>query len=361
VLDRLGHSGAMIGAVLAILPIMRLASAPMWAVVADRWHAGPRILQGAALAVALMMGAMASGMLGIGGFALALVVFAFAWAPISPILDGLTVQVLERAGAPPTRYGRIRLWGSVCYLLIGGAAAVIADAIAWPTAPLVVGAVLLAVGAVVVWQLPPARAETPAPVGPALRLLVARPGVVALLLALTLHGVGLGAYDAWYAMHIQQLGLPSVWTGAALILGVAAEVVVLASAARLLNGRSPLRLVALAFGIAVVRWLLVACLTNPWLLTLIQVSHGAVFGLYWIGAVEALRRLAPPTLRASSQGLLIATTFSLGPLLASLLGALLVDDLGTRALYAAAAVTSAAATALCLLAVARLRRSDEAI
>ena len=355
VLDRLGYSGAAIGGVLAIVPVMRLISVPLWAAVADRWRLGTRILQAAAIIATVSMTAMATGALGLWGLVAALVVFSFAWAPISPLLDGLTVQTLERAGAPPTRYGRIRLWGSVSFLVIAGGVSLVTDHVALVTAPLLISAVFLVLIAAVSAGLPQGAAEPPAPIGPALRLLLGRRGMVALLLALTLHGVGQSAYDSWYAMHISQLGLPSAWTGGALVGGVAAEIVVMAVASQILRDRPPLLLVTLAFGLAAARWALTATVTSPLLLTALQLTHGITFGVYWIGSVEAMRRIAPPRLRSSAQGLLIASTFSLGPILASVVGAALVDSYGTGSLFAVSAALSVLATGLCWVASAQLR------
>ena len=42
------------------------------------------------------------------------------------------------------------------------------------------------------------------------------------VVGLCLYGMGLNAYDAWYAVHVEKLGLASTWTGVALALGVMA-------------------------------------------------------------------------------------------------------------------------------------------
>ncbi|MEC8422266.1 MAG: MFS transporter, partial [Myxococcota bacterium] len=113
VLDRLGHSAAMIGGLLALVPLTRIASTPLWSLIADRYRMGVRILQAATACTAVVAAAVATGRLGAIGMGLVLIAFAFARAPIGPIIDGLTIRSLEASGGDTTEYGRIRLWGSV--------------------------------------------------------------------------------------------------------------------------------------------------------------------------------------------------------------------------------------------------------
>lgn len=355
VLDRLGHPAAVIGGLLALVPLTRILSTPLWALIADRYRVGTRILQAATLCTALVALAVATGRLPPVGIGVVLVLFAFVRAPIGPIIDGLTVRALELRGAPTAGYGRIRLWGSVAFLGVAGAAALVADAVPSPTAPVALAAVAWALGFGVLLQLPPGEAGPPVRIGPALRVLAGRPGLSLVVLALPLHGLGLNAFDGWFALHVEQLGLASTWTGVALALGVSAEIAVMAGSSRVLARARPETLVATAMGVGAARWALTAWVTDPALLTLLQASHGVVFAVFWIGVVELFRRAAPPEVRASAQAVVMTACYGLGPLLTSAVGAALVDDHGTRALFAVAALAAAAGGGLTWLGGRRMR------
>ncbi len=354
VLDRMGYSAAAIGGFLALVPLTRIALTPVWSVVADRFRLGTRILQGTALATALIVATIASGWLPAWGIGLAMVGFAAARAPVAAVLDGLTVRSLEALGLPTSRYGRIRLWGSAAFLACAGAAALLAQEVAWAPAPLALAASAWGLGFFVLLALPRAEADGPVHLGPALRALARQPGVLLLVLALPLHGLGLNAYDSWYAMHVEARGLPSSWTGVALACGLLVEIGVLAMGQRLLAGRDPARLVAVGMGTAAVRWVLTAVVVSPVLLTALQSLHGVVYGVFWVGIVELFRRLAGPEVRASAQAVAVTATYGFGPLLTSALGGALVDTWGTDALFLAAAGAAGAGTALTLLARRRL-------
>jgi MFS transporter, PPP family, 3-phenylpropionic acid transporter len=355
VLDRMGYSALAIGGLLGLMPLTRILLSPAWALVADKYRMGTRILQVASLVTVLVVGAIATGWLPLWAVGVGMVLFAGARAPIGPILDALTVRALEARGEDPGRYGRIRLWGSVAFLACGAGAALLADRVAWAPAPFALAAAVWLLGLLVLLRLPDAKADGPVALGPALRTLAQQPGIGLVVLALPLHGLGLNAYDAWYAVHIEHLGLASTWTGVALATGVSVEIAVMALAVGILRRMEPVGLVALSMAVAALRWALVAWLQDPWLLTLVQLSHGLVFAVFWIGVVELFRKAAPSEVRASAQSVVITATYGLGPLLTAMLASSVVDRFGTSALYAVAAGASVLATGLTLAARGRMR------
>lgn len=355
VMDRLGYSAMAIGGIWALMPATRLLVTPGWAWLADRYRMSTRILQGASLGTVVAVAAMATGALPAAGLAAAMVLFAAMRAPTGALLDALTVRSLEEAGRSTTGYGRIRLWGSVAFLFCAGTGALLADRVEWAPAPLALAAGVWALGFVVTCFLPRGGAVEPVRLAPALRLLAGRPGVGLLVGALALHGMGLNAYDAWYAVHVEHLGLSSVWTGVALACGLTVEVAVMAAGARLLSNRDPALLVAVGLGAGAVRWALTATVTTPALLTALQLLHGVVYAVFWIGVVELFRQLAPKEIRASAQALVILACYGVGPLLTAGVASALVDDHGTQALYGVAAVASSVATVATLLARRRMK------
>lgn len=345
-LGRSGFTGAEVGVLLGVIPLANTLATPIWAMAADRSAAATRILQGAAAASALIVAGIAWGGLPFVGVAALLALYGLMRAPVGPLLDALTVRTLELGSGDPRGYGRVRLWGSVGFLAAGGAASVIADRSESPGAPLWVAVGCWAVGTLVLLRAPAARARGPVALTASLRALGRAPGLRWLLLALPLHGLGLNAYDAWYAIHIDALGLDSAWTGAALLVGIGAEIGLMAASAQVLGRRDPLLLLMGAMGLAAARWAVVGLSAHPAVLTAAQLSHGVVYGLFWMAATEAMRRWAAPEVRASGQALLLVACYGLGPVLTSALGALVVPKMGTGALFLCASAASLGATGL---------------
>ena len=349
-LQRMGTPPAELAAMLAVIPLTNGLATPIWAALSDRFQIGARFLQVATLSSVLVVGAISTALLPSWGLALALATYGIMRAPVGPLLDSLTVKSLEARGADPQAYGRVRLWGSVGFLAAGGLAGAVASARPEPGAPLWVAVACWTLGLLVVLRMPAPRAAAPVQLGPAARALAATPGLGWLLLALPLHGIGLNAYDAWYAMLLAERGLGGHWTGAAIVVGVLAEVSLMAAAPRVLAGRDPVALVAMSLGLAALRWAVVAQLTEPLLLTALQLSHAVVFALFWLAVTETMRRRAPPALRASGQALVLVLTYGLGPVLTSALGAALSPRFGVAGLFAAASLAALVASASAMIA-----------
>ena len=345
-LGRAGFSGAEVGLLLGVIPLTNTLATPLWALAADHSAAASRMLQAAALASALIVAAIAWG--GAPFFALVglLALYGLMRAPVGPLLDALTVRALERGGGDPRDYGRVRLWGSVGFLAAGATASLVADRFDAPGGPLWVAVACWSVGVLVLLGLPAARARGPVSVFASIKVLLRAPGLRWLVAALPLHGMGLNAYDAWYAIHIDALGLDSAWTGAGLVVGIAAEIGLMAASARVLGRRDPLLLLMFAMGLGALRWLVVGLSAAPLALTAVQLSHGVVYGVFWMAATEAMRRWAPPDVRASSQALMLIACYGLGPVLTSAVGAVVVPAAGSGALFLAASLAGVVATAL---------------
>ena len=355
-LERSGASGPELAFYLATMPFARIVAGPLWAMFADRFRRGDRILvwttaasAGLAAVVLLPVPPVVLG--------LALVLFAIARAPIGPLLDTMAVRALHDAGRDVRDYGRIRLWGSLGYLLVGGAASLIASA--HPA-----GALWLAVGAwvsaaVFALRLPRTPAAPPTTIGPALRALSARRFAVPYGLGLVFAGAGLNVYDALYAVHLASRGLPSAWLGLALAAGIATEMSLMAWGGPILRRVDPFALAALAMLAGVVRWGLTAWLHDPWLLTAVQASHGLVFGAFWLASVEIFRARAPAVVQNSAQSALTTISYGVGPLLTSAATWACLDRFGTDGLFALAAGSTAIAGALFVIAgVADAREVD---
>jgi len=354
-LDRTGHSGAAIGALLGLIPLARMVSAPLWAAVADRFRSGTALLRLGAVLSTLVAAAIALGSLGPLALGLALLAFSTLRAPLAPILDATAVEQLVAQGRDPRGYGLLRLWGSVGYLLLAGLGALVAARAEQPGTVLLLGVGAFGLNAALSFALPAVEGPPPAPILPALRGLAREPFLLPLLGALVLHGVGLTAYDALLPMHLAQADPGGGWTAAALSAGVAVEVLVMALGTRLLGRVAPERLLSFSIGVGALRWALTAALHAPLALVLVQTLHGISFGVFWIAGVELMRQRAPRTLLSSAQALLVTATYGAGSLLSSALTSALLDRAGTAGVFAASAAASVLATGLALWAARRLR------
>ena len=349
-LAHVGLSGGEVGVLTGMQPILRWIAAIGWAYVADRWRIRRTIIVTTA----------AVGGLGFIPFcfvrdfgALALVI---AWVgllhgAIIPLVDATVMDHLPRLGGD---YGRVRLWGSVAFVVAALASAAAVHAFGAVVVP------FLVLGPVV--ALPPALARLPieqlgheAHFQPPWRLLT--PPVCALLATVFLVNASAGAFVAFFALHVARLGLPDSVPGIAWGFAVSAEVVLLFAGARMLERIPAETLIVVAAGASAGRWAITAVATGQTTLVAVQAGQAFTFGALHIASLALVARLVPPASSTSGQALYGLVGFGLGGSAGMLLGAALVDRIGTGRLFAVDAAIAGLAVlpALRLRALARAR------
>jgi PPP family 3-phenylpropionic acid transporter len=139
-------------------------------------------------------------------------------------------------------------------------------------------------------------------------------------------------------IHLEELGGSANLIGAAVALGAASELPVVALSGWLLSRFGPSRLVALAIGVYAVRFVAYSAIpTAAWVLP-IQLLHGLSFGAYLVASVTLAHRLAGREHAAGAQAFLAAVSFGCGTITGSLVGGALLDRVGTDGLFLGAAV-----------------------
>jgi PPP family 3-phenylpropionic acid transporter len=284
-------------------------AALVWGGIADRLGAPARALSlctlGMLLAICGLPFARTPAQVGA-----VLVISALFSGAVVPLVDSATVETVRRQ--PGHGYARIRLWGSIGFVLTAQGLGLLLAARgdrpadrAMPFAYLgcVAGFALLG------QAMPPMEAH---PERPRLRdaLVLLRDRRLLFLLAIgAAHWIACAPYHLLFGVLVRDLGLPSSVTGAGLAAGVTAEVFALLAFPALLR-RSSLRvLFAVAFAGSALRWALLARVHGALPLVALQLLHALSFGLFWGCAVEGMQRIVPAHLRATGQALFSALVF----------------------------------------------------
>ena len=353
-LQHAGFSAVQIGQLMAIPMAMRILAPGLWGWAAD--HSGRRqlVLRVGALAatagVALLLGASS-----FAAVAVALAAFALPWTGLLPQFEATT---LSHLGTAPQRYGLVRLWGSVGFILavvLGGMM------FAGERIEVVPLALLGLVGAtaVALWRVPPAPAtpvrHSPQQLGPALR----RPWVIALLLVCVLQQAAFGPYYVFFTIHLDQLGYSTRAAGLFWAWGVAAEVLMFIYTPRLIGRFGSRSLLVFALGVTVLRWLLMAWGAGSLPLLLVaQTLHMAAFGLFHAVVVLLMHRAFAGRLQGRGQALYSALGFGVGGALGSLASGYAWSAAGPAATWAGAALVAAAAMGVAWRGLASCDQAD---
>jgi PPP family 3-phenylpropionic acid transporter len=155
-----------------------------------------------------------------------------------------------------------------------------------------------------------------------------------------------GAYNTFFTIQLDELGISQTIAGQAWALGVLCEVAVMAAWPRLVTRVGADRLLTLAIGSHAVRWWLMAEVTHPVAFLGIQMLHGLTFGAFYLAAVQLVDSMVPPDLRATGQGLFAASIFGLSGVAGTFLAGRLLDAVGLVGIYRLSAFIAVAATLL---------------
>ena len=273
-LTDLGWSASAIGVVLAIFNTVRIGSPLVGGWLVDRARERKRVLLvGASLAA--LAAAWAGAARGPVAIAVSIAVYSLAFTSILPAYDAV---VLDRLGARRSDYGRLRLWGSIGFVvMVLGVGALIerqGDAVI-PRA-LVAGHVL----AVLVFLFLPrvgGHEGVATASGGGFRFALEDGATRLLLLIAFLQIASFGAFNGFYTIFLRHYGFSERAISLYWSLGVLSEIVMFWLSPRIL-ARVPIgHLLGLSVALTVLRWLVLALVPESvvWN-TLAQVTHANV-------------------------------------------------------------------------------------
>ena len=335
-LQDIGQTPWEIGVLMSVPQVMRLLAPNLWGWLADHLGRPALIVRVAALFSVLSF----VGFLFSQDYVWMLVAMALVWFFWSAALPLVETMTLNQLAGQTERYGRVRVWGSVGFIVSVLGLGVILDH--WPIAA-VLWACIAILGCVFAsaLTLPEAKVgagETAEPLGPVLR----RPAVLALLASCFFMSVAHGPLYVFFSIHLVEHGYGKTAIGLYWSLGVVAEIVVFLVMARLMRHFSLRNILLASFALAVLRFLMIGWMADsPLLLVIAQVLHGATFGAHHAGAVAVLTLWFAPRQQARMQGLYGSLSFGAGGLVGGLLSGQTWGILGGGMTYTLAALFAA--------------------
>lgn len=313
-LQALGFSAPQIAILLSLMQVMRLFAPYLWGSLADRWGRRAAIVSLASLA-SLVSFLPLFVVREFGAIFLTLGLLAFFWCAALPLIESLTLGHLRQA---PERYGRIRLWGSLGFIVSVALVGVLLDQVAiehlrWVCVALLGLTTLAAV------VLPEGVASPPGATPAPLRELLLRPYVLALFAGCFFMSLAHGPLYVFYSIYLVDHGYSKTMVGALWSLGVIAEIGIFLGMPRLLRRFSLRQLLLASFAAATLRFGLIGwgVLLVP-VLVLAQLLHALTFGVCHAASIAALHRWFPLQQQGRVQGLYGSASFGAGGLIGAL-------------------------------------------
>ncbi len=338
-LDAQGLSGLAIGSVMAMWYLSRVIAPPAWGLLCAGSRAPLRWLQFGSVAMGL---SFAGFLLAQGLWSLLLVMLAFG-AFANAILPQFEAITLDRLGERRDRYGRIRLWGSLGFLLVAVGYGPLLDrhgieALPWLTLPLLLATCVAAFANGRV-----GHAVHTLPVPP-LREVLRRPEVRRFLLVVLLMQIGFGPFYVVYSLHLAANGYSDSAIGLLWGLGVVAEIAVFLLMPQIFRRWSTTTVLLACLAASVLRWLLVASLPESLTaMVLAQCVHALSFGAFHAACMQQVTVFFPGRLGQHGQGLIFGFSSGIGGVVGAVLAGGLWQLAGGRGAFLAAALVCAGA------------------
>jgi PPP family 3-phenylpropionic acid transporter len=350
--SELGFSGAQIGVLRGIAPVVTLIAAPVWSALADvtRRH---KLLWLVAIAGSWMAALALASTSSFATLIAIVIAHAMTGAPVMPLADSAVIALL---GTRRDLYGAQRLWGAIGWGLSGLLMGFVTErfGLAWSFVGYLV---LLACGGAIAVVLPVASP----PMRPhgdytsSLRRLLSSPAWLAFLASSLFGGLYLTIEVNFLMLYMASLGAGESLMGIALVVSTLGELPIWALAPFLLRRLGPRRLLAVALLSGAVQGLAFSLVKTPLMVLPVQLLHGLAFSAAWTAGVAYVASIAPEGTQATAQGLYGGTMMGLASAIGAVLGGRLFDLAGGAMTFRWAALMPL--IALVLLWLGRRRRA----
>jgi len=338
-LKSLGFTPAEIGELMALLMATKVVAPNVWGSLADR---SGRHMQVVRVATVLALIFFCGVFLGQGYWWMMVVMclYGFFWNAALPQFEATTMSML---GEQVHRYGSIRMWGSVGFIVMVVALGPLLDRygagmVAWALLGLLVA---LVVAALVV----PARRRVSTNLqSRSIWDVMRRKEVVVVLLVCFLLQASHGPYYTFYTLYLEEVGYSRSAIGQLWALGVVAEIAIFLVMHRLLPQYGPKLLLMWSLGLTALRWVLIGEFADSLpLLLFAQLLHAASFGVYHAVAIHLVHRFFTEEYQGRGQALYSSISFGAGGAFGALASGYLWAGIGAAGMYVMAGAVSAVA------------------
>jgi PPP family 3-phenylpropionic acid transporter len=332
-LESIALSPSEIGVLMSLGQIMRMIVPAFWGWLSDRSGHRTPIVRWSALLSLVCFGGYFFTRDFLGLLAATLLLHLF-WSAALPLVEALTFAHLRDE---PGRYGRIRLWGSIGFIVAVLSVGALLDS--QPMAVLLwCGWLMLGLVCLVAYSLREAVAvvshATSSPLGH-----WREPRVLALLAAGFFMAAAHGPLYVFYSIHLVDHGYSKSMTGMLWSLGVVAEIGVFLLMPRLSRWFSLKAILLVSFAVAVLRFLMIGWWIDSLTLVLIaQLFHGATFGSHHAATVAALNQWFAPAQQGRIQAMYGSFSFGAGGMLGALLAGQMWQNDGAGWTYSMASI-----------------------
>ncbi len=335
-LQSLGFDAFAIGTLMSILMATKIIAPNIWGWLGD--HLGHRMLiVRIASALSLLAFLAMPDATGFAEIALIMVLYSFFWNASLPQFEAVTFNYLGNA---VERYSRLRLWGSVGFIVTVVLVGYLVDK---RGTGVVLTALLMVFAGIFLSSLLVGDKSDPAADGqqPPILTVLKTSRVLAFFTAVFLMQMSHGPYYAFYSIYLQDFGYSKSSIGVLWSIGVLAEVLLFVFMHRLMRRYSAALILQTSLALAALRWLLIGFFPDVLSLLIVsQVLHAASFGSFHAAAIHLVHGYFRGRHQGRGQALYSSLSFGAGGAVGTFSSGILWEQWGAPIAYTMASAVA---------------------
>ncbi len=323
----LGFSGMRIGILSAVRSVSLVVFPLIWGALADRLSARrPFYILCSFCSTLIWMLYLFT--VDFGPMLAITIFYGMFYAPIISFLEAFTMDIL---GKQKKRYGRIRVWGSISFIVV---VLVLGKIIDLYSVDIIV--VLILAGSmmfsVISTQIPAIQSAKKKRLPKGAGSLFENRVLVFLFCAFLML-VSHGTYYGFFSIHLENLGYGNSFIGLSWALASAAEILVMIRSDKIFGRFSLESVLIFSFMIAALRWFMLFFAQSAAAILLSQVLHAVTYGTFHIASILYIDRLTPEKVKTLGQAVNNAISYGLGLMVGFFLNGYFYEISGSFALF----------------------------
>ncbi len=354
-LQSLSFSALQIGILMSLLLVTRIFAPAAWGWLAD--HTGRRVM--------VVQLAAISGLVCFCGFFfgesfawifIVMLLMSFCWSASLPLIEAIT---LTHLGDNTDKYGRIRSWGSVGFILAVVGMGYLLDTVdiiwlLWVVLAFKLGIVIFS------HHIPETEVVGHSIDQDSIRQVCKRPEVIAFLLSSLLMIFAHGAYYTFFSIYLVENGYDKGLIGWLWAIGVICEIGVFFLMPWMMRRFSLKTILIFSFTCAILRFLMIGWGVE-WLLVILlaQVLHAATYGTHHIAAMMVTHHYFHGRNQAKGQAIYTSVAFGIGGTIGAIGSGYTWGGMGAEMTYTMSAVSALLGMILVMWKMKALKSADK--
>jgi PPP family 3-phenylpropionic acid transporter len=324
-----GFSGAQIGLLVAISPLVGLVGGPFWTGIADVKHRH-RLVMSMALAAAVIAIFILPFMQKFFPVLILISIYSFLFAPSGSLADSATMSMLKDE---KHLYGRVRMGGTFGWALVAPLAAIYVanHGLTWA---FWIFSLCMLIALLISQNFFYIEHREQNSFWHGMRTLFSNHKFALFLFMAFICGTAFATINNYLFAYMNELQIDESKMGYVLTVATIAELPVLFFSDRLLIRFKPRGLLILSMAATGVRLLLLAFFNSFIGILVFQLLTGLTFPALWVAGVSYASENAPAGLNATAQAVFGTMIFGFGAAAGGFIGGILLENLGGQMMYA---------------------------